>query len=75
MSRLPVVTSREMINALQRASFVIDHQTGSHVVLRRSRDNTRVIVPLHNRDLGRGLTVAIIRSAGLTREEFVDLLK
>lgn len=75
MSRLPVVTSREMINALQRASFVIDHQTGSHVVLRRSRDNTRVVVPSHNRDLGRGLTVAIIRSAGLTREEFVDLLK
>ena len=75
MPRLPVVTSREMINALQWASFVIDHQTGSRVVLGRIRDNTRVVGPLHNRDLGRGLTLAIIKSAGLTRKEFVDLLK
>jgi predicted RNA binding protein YcfA (HicA-like mRNA interferase family) len=75
MPRLPVVTSREMITALQRASFVVDHQTGSHVVLLRIRDNARVVVPLHNRDLGRGLMLAIIKSAGITREEFVDLLK
>ena len=75
MPRLPVVTSREMINALQWASFVSDHQTGSRVVLGRIRDNTCVVGPLHNRDLGRGLTLAIIKSAGLTRKEFVDLLK
>jgi predicted RNA binding protein YcfA (HicA-like mRNA interferase family) len=75
MPRLPVVTSREMIGALQRAGFGIDHQTGSHVVLLRVRDHTRVVAPVHNRDLGRGLTLAIIKSAGLTREEFVDLLK
>ena len=75
MPRLPVVTSRELINALQKVGFVIDHQTGSHVVLLRDRDNARVVVPWHNRDLGRGLTLAIIKSAGLTREEFVNLLK
>jgi predicted RNA binding protein YcfA (HicA-like mRNA interferase family) len=75
MPRLPVVTSREMIRVLQQAGFAIDHQTGSHVVLLRDRDNMRVVVPLHNRDLGRGLTLAIIKSASLTREEFVELLK
>ena len=75
MPRLPVVTSREMIGALQKAGFVIDHQTGSHVVLLRESDDTRVVVPWHSHDLGRGLTLAIIKSAGLTREEFVELLK
>ena len=75
MPRLPVVTSRELIAALQKAGFAIDQQTGSHVVLLRDRDKIRVVVPWHSHDLGRGLTLAIIKSAGLTREEFIDLLK
>lgn len=75
MPRLPTVTPRQLVQALQRAGFEIDHQTGSHVVLRRAADDVRVVIPWHNRDLGRGLTWQIVKSAGLTRDEFVDLLK
>ena len=75
MPRLPTIKPVQMIKALRKAGFEIDHQTGSHVVLWRSEDNRRVIVPRHNRDLGRGLTLRIIKSAGLTREEFLELLK
>lgn len=74
MPRLPMVTSREMVAALQRAGFAIDHQTGSHVVMRRNSDDARVVVPWHNRDLGRGLTLRIVKSAGLSRDEFLSLL-
>jgi len=75
MTRLPTVTPRQMIQVLQRAGFEIDHQTGSHVVLRRVSDGQRIVVPMHNRDLGRGLTLQIVKSAGLSRDEFVELLK
>ncbi len=44
-------------------------------VLWRKQDERRVVVPWHNHDLGRGLTLRIIKSAGLSRDEFVDLLK
>jgi predicted RNA binding protein YcfA (HicA-like mRNA interferase family) len=70
-----MVKPNQLIRALERADFEIDHQTGSHVVLRRASDNSRVVVPQHNRDLGRGLTLRIIKSAGLTRDEFIELLK
>ena len=72
MPRLPTVKSRQVI---QRAGFEIDHQTGSHVVLRRASDGCRVVVPWHSRDLGRGLTLRIVKGAGLTRDKFVELLK
>jgi len=75
MPRLPTVTPRKMIAALEKAGFTIDHRTGSHVVLWRESDDQRVVVPWHSRDLGRGLTLRIIKSAGLTRDEFVKLLK
>ena len=80
MPHLPTVTSRQVIQALERAGLEIDHQTGSHVVLRhvvlrQASDDRRVVVPWRNYDLGRGLTLRIIKSAGLTRSEFVAFLK
>ena len=75
MPRLPMVKPAQLVRALERAGFEIDHQTGSHVVLWRASDNSRVVVPWHNRDLGRGLTLRIIKSAGLTRDQFIQLLE
>lgn len=34
--RLPSVKPRQIIQALERVGFGVDHQTGSHVVLRRA---------------------------------------
>jgi predicted RNA binding protein YcfA (HicA-like mRNA interferase family) len=61
-----------VIRALLRDGFVIDHTTGSHYVL--IREKLRVTVPYHNRDLKRGTLASIIAQAGLTVEEFLDLL-
>ena len=51
-SRLPTLKPHQVVRALERAGFEIDHQAGSHVVMRRARDGCRVVVPWHNRDLG-----------------------
>jgi mRNA interferase HicA len=69
--RLPAMKPQDMIRVLQRVGFEVDHQTGSHIVMRRSTDNCRVVVPWHNRDLGRGLTLQILRTAGLTRDDLI----
>ncbi len=74
MPRLPTVAPRQLVGVLEKVGFEIDHQTGSHVVLWRASDGVRVVVPWHNRDLGRGLTLRIIKSAGLTRDEFSELV-
>ena len=75
MPRLPMVKPRQVVRALERVGFETDHQTGSHVVLWRASDGSRVVVPWHSRDLGRGLTLRIIKSTGLTRDEFIELAK
>ena len=71
--RFPVLKPQRVIRALERAGFKTDHQTGSHVVMRRTSDGCRIVVPRHNRDLGRGLTLQIVKTAGLTRDEFLEL--
>lgn len=71
MTKLPSVSGRECVSALQRAGFEVVSQKGSHIKLRRG--GVVVVVPNH-RELGRGVLRAIINQAGLTVDEFVALL-
>lgn len=72
MARLPAVKPKLVIRALKRNGFFVHHITGSHYFLKK--DKLRVSVPFHNKDLKPGTLAAIIAQAGLTVEEFVDLL-
>ena len=74
MSKLPVVSGRQAVAALRRTGYEIDHQTGSHIILRHVRPpHRRLTVPNH-KELAKGTLRAIVREAGLTVEEFVGLL-
>ena len=75
MSRLPAVTSRRLLGALQRTGFVIDRIKGSHHFLRHKDDPTRrTVVALHSGDIPQGTLRDILKQAKLSREEFLKLL-
>jgi len=72
--KLPVVSGMEVVKALAKIGYEIDHQTGSHVILRQKETPyRRLTVPKHS-ELAKGTLRAVIRQAGLTVEEFVELL-
>ncbi len=73
--RLPALTARDVIRALERAGFVAVRMSGSHCRLIHATDATRkVTVPVHGGDMKRGTLRGIISQAGLTVEEFQALL-
>ncbi len=49
MPKQPVLTPRELIRALERAGFRFIRPKGSHRLY--SKDNYRVTIPYHNKDL------------------------
>ncbi|MCK5147061.1 type II toxin-antitoxin system HicA family toxin [bacterium] len=73
MSKLPRISGRECIRALQKAGFSIKRQQGSHVILRKNIPFTQLVVPEH-KALDRGTLRAIIRQSGLSVNEFIQLL-
>ncbi|HEB72256.1 MAG TPA: addiction module toxin, HicA family [Nitrospirae bacterium] len=74
MSRLPVVSGSEMVRALKNTGYYIDHQTGSHIILRNDNPpHRRLSVPNH-KELAKGTLRALIKQVGLTIEEFKLLL-
>lgn len=73
--KLPRVTGREVVRALERAGFVFDRQRGSHVILVNAQTRKRVSVPIHaGQTIKLGTLKGILDDAGLTPEEFVNLL-
>ena len=73
MPRLPVISGDEFVRAVAKVGFAWDRTQGSHMILIGPRGR-RLSVPRH-RELGPGLLRALIRDAGLTRDEFLKLLR
>jgi len=73
MPKLPRASGRETVQALERAGWEVARQRGSHVILTRPGSIYTLSVPLH-RELGPGLLRSLLRKAGLSVEEFRDLL-
>ncbi len=74
MSRLPPISGQRAVLALRAAGYEVDHQTGSHIVLRQTAlPHRRLTVPNH-KELAKGTLRSIIRETGLTVEEFCRLL-
>ena len=73
MIKLPRVSGRDCVSALEKAGFVQKRQHGSHIILRRDEPFAQLVVPDH-KELDRGTLRAIIRQANLTIEQFNALL-
>jgi mRNA interferase HicA len=50
------------------------YQRGSHLTLEHPIDGRWTVVPVHGRDIKRGLMKAILEQAGLTQAEFREFL-
>jgi predicted RNA binding protein YcfA (HicA-like mRNA interferase family) len=59
------LTPKQMIQLLMKNEFEIVSQNGSHVKLRNAITGKQTIVPLHSKDLKKGLENSILKQAGL----------
>ncbi|MGQ0664430.1 MAG: type II toxin-antitoxin system HicA family toxin [Pseudomonadota bacterium] len=75
MTRLPALTARQVMRALERGGFVQVRVRGSHYRFRHpERPTPHVTVPFHRKDLDPIVVRSIVRQAGLAIEEFRKLL-
>ena len=72
--RLPAVKPKEAITALEKAGWRVHRQKGSHVSMHKEGVPHLVVIPLHTGDLPKGTLHAILEDAGLSVEQFLELL-
>lgn len=74
MPKLPIISGKDLVKAFVKLSYEVDHQTGSHIILRHKEPpHRRLTIPNH-KEISKGTLRAIIRQAGLSREEFFDII-
>jgi predicted RNA binding protein YcfA (HicA-like mRNA interferase family) len=75
MSKLPRITGRDAIRAFERHGFVEVRKKGSHHVLKKLGNEFLLTIPAHSgKILGKGLLKSQIDAAGLTVDQFIELL-
>ena len=73
-SKYPILPPDKIIKALQKIGYYKASQKGSHAKYRKDGNPIRTaIIPMHN-EVARGTLQSILEQAGLTLEEFNELL-
>lgn len=62
------IKPKQLIKVLERKGFMFVRQKGSHRLYRKNE--LRVTVPYHNKDLKPGTLKNILRQAGISEEDF-----
>jgi predicted RNA binding protein YcfA (HicA-like mRNA interferase family) len=76
MSVIPIRPPREIIRAFCKIGYEVARQKGSHVRLKHPRDPRRRPLSIPNHHIVKpGLLSKAIKQAGLTVDEFIELLK
>ena len=74
MPKLPAISAKAAIKALDHFGFKVYRQTGSHIHLWNEERNLVVTVPNHL-ELAKGTLISIMKQAKLERKEFIAALK
>jgi len=73
MSRLANISGREAAKAFEKAGWKAIGQVGSHLVMVKEGCRANLSIP-QDKELSVGTIRALVRCAGMTVEEFLDLL-
>ncbi len=71
--RLPMITSKRFIRALERAGFTVFRITGSHFFLKDTKDHI-LCIPQHNKDMRRYFVKEILKKIDMGEDELRNFL-
>ncbi len=69
MSNTRSLSSKDLVRILQQKGFLLDRSSGSHQIWLHPDSRKRAVVPMHNKDLPTGTLYAILKQAGIDKNE------
>jgi len=76
LSRLGSYRGEQVVRAFKREGWQFCRQSSSHVILEKKGHDAILSVPVHKgKNVKRGTLRDLIRDAGLTVKEFIELIR
>jgi len=66
-------SGKQVVKALRRIGYVVDHQRGSHIFMHNLEKNISVTVPNH-KELKKGTLNSVIKKVKITLNELKNLV-
>ena len=73
MVKLAGISGKKAVKAFEKIGYILDHQTGSHMILYHPH-KLPLSIPNH-KEVAEGLLKAQIKRAGITPQKFKNLLR
>lgn len=70
MHSLPVISGRKTVRVFENLGWQIARQRGSHIIMVKDGEITTLSIPEH-KEVARGTLRSLIRTAGITVDEFI----
>lgn len=71
MSKTPSLTPKDIIKLLEQLGFELNRIKGSHHYYVHPQTKKITVVPMHNKDLPKGTLHAILKQAGIDKNDLV----
>jgi predicted RNA binding protein YcfA (HicA-like mRNA interferase family) len=72
-STLPVLSGREVVRIFESFGWEFARQSASHIIMVKEGESVTLSIPDH-REVAKGTLRSLIRTAGLTVQEFVSAI-
>jgi predicted RNA binding protein YcfA (HicA-like mRNA interferase family) len=69
-SALPVLSGREVVHVFENLGWQVVRQSASHIIMVKAGELATLSIPDH-REVAKGTLRSLIRTAGLTVQEFI----
>ncbi|AVQ70697.1 hypothetical protein B5D77_04535 [Microcystis sp. MC19] len=70
-SALPVLSGREVVRIFETFGWQVARQSASHIIMVKEGEQVTLSVPDH-REVAKGTLRSLLRTAGITLQEFVS---
>jgi predicted RNA binding protein YcfA (HicA-like mRNA interferase family) len=70
---LPNLSGREVVRVFESFGWQVVRQSGSHIIMTKQGEIVTLSIPDH-REIAKGTLRSLIRAAGLTAAEFVEMV-
>ena len=71
MPLLPVISGRKTVRAFENLGWQVTRPRGSHIIMVKDGEMATLSIPDH-KEVARGTLRSLIRTAGITVEEFIS---
>ena len=71
MTKAPSLSPDEIIRLLRKQGFELSRTKGSHQIFKNKSTGKMTVVPMHKRDLPKATMLAILKQAGIDKEELL----